>query len=37
MTVGSGLLLCADGNVEAALYGVKPEGHADRVLAALPA
>jgi peroxiredoxin Q/BCP len=25
-----------DGNVSRALYGVKPEGHADEVLAALP-
>jgi thioredoxin-dependent peroxiredoxin len=33
----STFVIDADGNVEAALYGVKPEGHADRVLAALPA
>ena len=33
----STFVIDADGNVEAALYGVKPEGHADRVLEALPA
>ena len=32
----STFVIDADGNVEAALYGVKPEGHAERVLAALP-
>jgi peroxiredoxin len=26
----------ADGNVARAMYGVKPEGHADEVLEALP-
>jgi peroxiredoxin Q/BCP len=33
----STFVIDADGNIEAALYGVKPEGHADRVLEALPA
>lgn len=32
----STFVIDADGNVEAALYGVKPEGHANKVLAALP-
>jgi peroxiredoxin Q/BCP len=32
----STFVIDADGNVEAALYGVKPEGHAEKVLAALP-
>jgi peroxiredoxin Q/BCP len=32
----STVVIDADGNVEAALYGVKPEGHAEKVLATLP-
>ena len=33
----STFVIDADGNVVQALYGVKPDGHADRVLEALPA
>jgi len=32
----STFVIDADGNVARAMYGVKPEGHADEVLAALP-
>jgi peroxiredoxin len=32
----STFVINADGRVAKALYGVKPEGHAERVLAALP-
>jgi peroxiredoxin Q/BCP len=32
----STFVIDADGRVAKALYGVKPEGHAERVLAALP-
>ena len=32
----STFVIDADGTVTKAMYGVKPEGHADKVLAALP-